>query len=144
MRVWSMVLAGLAGLYGAAGVGLAAVGAHAGAGPNVTTAAYFLLIHAAAVIGACALVGSGGGKTVLVAASLWAFGAFLFSGELALHALTGMSPAPLAAPTGGLAMIAGWLLAGVGLPSLVGACLAGRAPGGAQRRVQRGETPPEG
>ena len=102
MRVWSMVLAALAGLYGAAGVVLAAVGAHAGAGagPNVTTAAYFLLLHAAALVGACGLAGPRDGHALRLAATLWALGAFLFSGELAVHALTGRSPAPIAAPLG--------------------------------------------
>ena len=130
MRVWSMVLAALAGLYGAMGVVLAALGAHAGAGPNVTTAADFLLFHAAALVGACACVDARGGRAVLLAASLWALGAFLFSGELALHALAGVSPIPLAAPTGGLVLIAGWLLAAAALPLAVGARLAGRLPRG--------------
>ena len=128
MRVWSMVLGAVAGLYGAMGVVLAALGAHAGAGPNVTTAADFLLFHAAALVGACAWVEARTGAAVLLAASLWALGAFLFSGELALHALTGVSPMPLAAPTGGLVLIAGWLLAAVVLPLSIGARLAGRRP----------------
>ena len=128
MRVWSMVLAAVAGVYGAAGVVLAAVGAHAGAGPNVTTAAYFLLFHAAALVGACALAGPRAGASVLLAASLWALGALLFSGDLALRALAGASPFPLAAPTGGLVMIAGWLLAAVALPRAVGARGEGRSP----------------
>ncbi len=128
MRVWAMVLAAVAGLYGAAGVALAAVGAHAGVGPNVTTAAYFLLFHAAALVGATGSVGPRAGKAVLLAASLWALGAFLFSGELALHALTGRSAVPFAAPTGGVVMIAGWLIASVALPRLTGALIGSRTP----------------
>ena len=126
MRVWAMVLAAVAGLYGAVGVGLAAVGAHAGVGPNVTTAAYFLLFHAAALVGAAGAVGPRAGKAVLFAASSWALGAFLFSGELALHALTGVSAVPFAAPTGGVVMIVGWLIASVALPRSIGAMIGSR------------------
>ncbi len=127
MRAWSMVLAAVAGLYGAAGVVLAAVGAHAGAGPNVTTAADFLLFHAAALVGATAHAGPRGGRGVLLAASAWALGAFLFSGELALHALAGVSPLPLAAPTGGVVLIVGWLIAAIALPRATGVAADGRA-----------------
>ncbi len=119
MRAWSMVLAALAGLYGAAGVVLAAAGAHLAAGPTVTTAAYFLLFHAAALIAVCASVPGGrrrAATAVLIAASLWAVGVFLFSGDLALHALTGKTPVRQAAPAGGILLIAGWLVAAVALP----------------------------
>ena len=136
MRVWSMVLAASSGFYGAAGVTLAAIGAHAGAGPNVTTAAYFLLFHAAALVGACALAASRAGKAVLLAASLWVIGTLLFSGELALHALAGVSPVPFAAPTGGVVMIVGWLVASVALPLSTSARVDGRA--------SREGTPPPG
>ena len=116
MQIWSMALAGLAGLYGAAGVALAALGAHRSGNPNVTTAAYFLLFHAAALVAFCALACHAVSKGLLLAASLIALGVISFSGELAIHALTGMAPVPVAAPLGGSAMIAGWLLAAVMLP----------------------------
>lgn len=112
MRGWSMALAAAAGLYGAAGVGLMAAGAHK-AGPLATTAGSFLLFHAAAIL---ALMALDGGRGVRIAATLIATGALLFSGELALHALTGVQPLPLAAPTGGMLMIAGWLFAAVAAP----------------------------
>lgn len=120
MRVWSMGLAALAGLFGAAGVGLAAVGAHRAESPLVTTAAYFLLFHAAAIVPLCAFARPRGDRALLVAASLIALGVFLFSGELALHALAGLTPLPIAAPTGGILMIAGWLTAAVAMPTALG------------------------
>jgi uncharacterized membrane protein YgdD (TMEM256/DUF423 family) len=116
MRIWSMVLAGLAGLFGAAGVALAAIGAHRSGNPSVTTAADFLLFHAAALVGFSALTAQASSKGLLVAASIIALGVILFSGELAIHALTGVAALPMAAPTGGTAMIVGWLLASVMLP----------------------------
>ncbi len=116
MRGWTMALAALAGLYGAAGIALAAAGAHVRASPLVTTAADLLLIHAAAIVALCAVARADGGRAVRSAASLIALGVLLFSGELALHGLAGLQPWPLAAPTGGLLMIAGWLMAAVAMP----------------------------
>ena len=48
----SRYLAVLAGLHGLCGVAFAAIGAHAPAGPVVTTGATMQLIHAAAALGA--------------------------------------------------------------------------------------------
>jgi uncharacterized membrane protein YgdD (TMEM256/DUF423 family) len=105
---------------GAAGVALAAVGAHRSGNPNVTTAAYFLLLHAAAIIALGARAPSRGRGALLAAASLLALGAVLFSGELAVHALAEITVLPLAAPTGGLLMILGWLVAALALPASSG------------------------
>ena len=116
MRSSWRVLAALAGLLGAAGVALAALGAHRSGSPLVTTAAYFLLFHAAAITSLCAFAQAEGNHAILAAAVLIAFGVVLFSGELALHGLTGSTPLALAAPTGGLLMIAGWLVAAVAMP----------------------------
>ncbi len=121
MRGWSMCLSALAGLMGASGVGLAAAGAHRSGNPNVTTAAYFLLFHAAAIIALCTRTPSAGTRAILVAASLLTLGAILFSGELAVHALADIAPLPLAAPVGGMLMILGWLVAAIALPIAVGA-----------------------
>jgi uncharacterized membrane protein YgdD (TMEM256/DUF423 family) len=120
MRVWSRALGAIAGLMGAAGVALAAVGAHRSGNPNVTTAAYFLLLHAAAIIALGARSPSRGWGALLAAASLLALGAVLFSGELAVHALAEITVLPLAAPTGGLLMILGWLVAALALPASSG------------------------
>ena len=53
MRPAGRVLLALAGLTGAAGVALAAAGAHMG-GDNLATASVFLLVHAAAAAGLAA------------------------------------------------------------------------------------------
>ncbi len=117
MRGWWMGLTATAGLMGAAGVALAAVGAHRSGNPNVTTAAYFLLLHATAVTALCARAPAAGRRSVLAAASLLTLGAVLFSGELALHALGDVAVLPYAAPTGGMLMILGWLAAAVAVPA---------------------------
>ena len=107
MAFWSSALLFLAGLAGACGVALSAYAAHADGGANLTTAATFLLIHAAAVAGL-----SAGGTTrrgLLQAATLLVLGVVLFSGDITLRSLTGVSPMRMAAPTGGMMLIAGWL-----------------------------------
>ena len=77
----------LAGLMGAGGVALAAADAHAAPGAGLAGAAYMLLFHAAALLG----------------------GAALFSGDVALRAFAGHRLFPMAAPTGGVILIAAWL-----------------------------------
>ena len=118
MRVWIIIVSALAGLYGAAGVALAAAGAHLGGnGALATTAAYFLLFHAAALVGLCtAAAGSRRAMPLMTAASLIALGILLFSGHLALHALADHVPLPIAAPIGGSLAILGWLVAAIALP----------------------------
>ncbi len=120
MRIWMMGLAVLAGLFGAAGVGLAAAGAHVSGGSTVTTAANFLLFHAAALVGFCGLATSRRSRGVLLAASIVALGTMLFSGELALHTLAGVDLLQSAAPIGGTLMILGWLVAAFTLPIALG------------------------
>ena len=43
------------------------------------------------------------------AATLMLIGAILFSGDISLRTLTGASPMRMAAPTGGVMLIVGWL-----------------------------------
>ena len=100
-----------AALYGAAGVVLLAAGSHA-AGGLATMAGQVLLLHAPVLLGgALALkllvINRGFGRIALL---LIALGVALFSGDLALRAFTGYRLFPFAAPTGGSAMIAGWLM----------------------------------
>ena len=102
---------------GAAGVMIAAAGAHGGGGDLSRTAAEFLLIHAGVVVAVTAAARSvfhAGGWIVLVAASVLAAGTIAFSADLAILALLTARPFPAAAPIGGLGMVAGWLLIGVG------------------------------
>jgi len=107
MAFWSSALLFLAGLAGACGVALSAYAAHADGGANLSTAATFLLIHAAAVAGLC--VNWTSRRGLLQAASLLMIGAILFCGDVSLRSLTGSSPMRMAAPTGGVMLIVGWL-----------------------------------
>lgn len=117
MRPWIGIVASLGALYGAAGVALLAAGAHMAAGGLATTAADFLLFHAATLVGLCAAASRARRAVPLMgAASLITLGTLMFSGHLALHALFGRVPLPLAAPIGGSLTIAGWLVATLGLP----------------------------
>jgi uncharacterized membrane protein YgdD (TMEM256/DUF423 family) len=117
MRLWIMGLGAIAGLFGAAGVALAAAGAHLAGGAVVTTAADFLLFHAGALVAlslAAGLLPRSG--LLCVAASAIALGTTLFSGDLAIRGLAGATPVRLAAPTGGMLLIAGWLVATAAIP----------------------------
>jgi uncharacterized membrane protein YgdD (TMEM256/DUF423 family) len=112
----------LAGLMGAGGVVLAAVDAHAALGAGLAGAAYMLLFHAAAVVGGAALHAQGVLSRPLLLAVLiaWIVGAALFSGDVALRAFAGHRLFPMAAPTGGVILIAAWLaLAAVALAALL-------------------------
>ncbi|MFZ2069278.1 MAG: DUF423 domain-containing protein [Xanthobacteraceae bacterium] len=105
------ILLFLAGLMGAAGIMLAAAGAHAAPGAGLDSAAYILLFHGTAIIGATALVQQGvlwRPLTVLVLAA-WVAGAVLFSGDIALRAFAGHRLFPMAAPSGGIILILAWL-----------------------------------
>src|SRR5215472_19199531 len=85
--VTATILIALAGLIGAAGIALAAAGAHAAPGAGLDGAAYMLLFHAAAVLGGTALVQQGAvwRPLALVVLAAWIVGATLFSGDIALR-----------------------------------------------------------
>jgi uncharacterized membrane protein YgdD (TMEM256/DUF423 family) len=102
----------VAGLMGAGGIMLAAAGAHAAPGAGLDSAASMLLFHALAVAATAALVAQGMLWRPLAMASLlaWILGALLFSGDLTLRAFTGHRLFVMAAPSGGVILIAGWLL----------------------------------
>ena len=108
---WPLAFVAAAGLMGAAGVGVGAAAAHGGGNDLARTASEFLLLHAAAVVaGSGVALAVGRTSSLFVAAlGLLAVGAVLFGGELALAGLAAWRPLPLAAPTGGLVMSAGWL-----------------------------------
>lgn len=97
---------------GAGGIGLAAAGAHAAPGSGLDSAAYMLLFHAAAVIGASALVQQGTvwRPLALAAIAAWIVGSILFAGDLALRAFAGHRLFVMAAPSGGIILIVGWLV----------------------------------
>src|ERR1700684_4125328 len=101
----------LAGLMGAAGIGLAAASAHAAPGAGLDSAAYMLLFHAAALVGGAALMQPGVLRPPLrfIVLAAWIVGAGLFSGDIAMRAFAGHRLFPFAAPSGGMIMIAAWL-----------------------------------
>jgi len=101
----------LAGLMGAGGIVLAALGAHAAPNAGLDGAAYMLLFHAAAILGGAAVVQQGLLWRPLMLAVLiaWIAGAALFSGDVALRAFAGHRLFAFAAPTGGIILIFAWL-----------------------------------
>ena len=113
------ILIALAGLMGAAGVVLAAAGAHGRPGAGLDSAGYLLLIHAAAVIAGAAALRSGLMLRPLGLIVLWGFvaGAGLFAADVAARAYLGHRLFPFAAPAGGSLLILAWL-------ALVAAALA--------------------
>jgi uncharacterized membrane protein YgdD (TMEM256/DUF423 family) len=106
-----MILVALAGLMGAAGIALAAAGAHAAPGAGLDGAAYMLLFHAAAVIGGAALIQQSvlWRPLALIVLGAWILGAALFSSDIAMRAFAGHRLFPFAAPSGGMVLIAAWL-----------------------------------
>ena len=107
-------LAVLAAFFGAAGVMLQAAGTHL-ASPFATTAGQFLLFHAPVLLAVPLLVRGAllAPRLGLVAGWALALGVLLFSGDLSWRAFRGDALFPMAAPTGGTLMIAGWLLLAV-------------------------------
>lgn len=112
MTAFRRFLVLLAGLYGAAGVALAAAAAHVDVNQSLAIAAQFAMIGAAALAGIAALgVATGRGWSFAdIAGGILALGTLLFSGALAARVLLDTSIFPMAAPTGGTMLIAGWLV----------------------------------
>ena len=106
------LLAVLAALMGASGVALAAASTHAGGGELGRTAAEFLVLHAAALMGVTAATRKTSprrARGLLLAGSALAVGTLLFAGDLTKLAFTGSRLFPFAAPTGGSLMILSWI-----------------------------------
>ncbi|MBB4006494.1 DUF423 domain-containing protein [Allorhizobium taibaishanense] len=99
----------LSGLFGASGVGLAAAAAHVtGAGNLLGPASSIALAHAPALL-ALYLAGEKV-RTATLSGLVIGLGVLLFAGDLAVKQWTGQSLFPMAAPTGGIAMMVGWAL----------------------------------
>ena len=101
----------LASLMGAAGIVLAAAGAHAAPGAGLGNAAQMLLFHAVAALAATALIDAGrlwrpAGVLALVG---WIIGVSLFSGDISARAFLAHRLFPMAAPAGGMILIGAWL-----------------------------------
>ena len=102
----------VSGLFGAAGIALAAAGAHAAPRAGLDSAANILLFHAVAILGGTALLLQGmlSRPLALIALAAWALGTILFSADIALRVFVGQRLFPMAAPTGGTILILGWLV----------------------------------
>ena len=114
MSLSARILIVLAALSGLVGVGLSAAAAHVTSG-NLATAAQFLLFHAPALLALVALIGAGLLHPTLAQAAGYAMvlGLVLFCGDLSRRAFSGVPLAPMAAPTGGILLMLGWLLVGL-------------------------------
>jgi uncharacterized membrane protein YgdD (TMEM256/DUF423 family) len=116
MRRFLFTLAALAGLLGATGLAAAAAAAHLGGGQLLDRAATFLMIHSVAVLGIAALGQRAGRRPAYIFGSaglLLIGGMVLFCGDLATRVLASRPLFPMAAPSGGILLIAGWLAAGL-------------------------------
>jgi uncharacterized membrane protein YgdD (TMEM256/DUF423 family) len=109
------ILVVLAGVMGADGVILAALSAHQPDATVLASASSMLLFHATAVLGAVALIERGviHARIGVAAACGLIVGTALFSGAVTMRHYTGHSLFPMAAPTGGMLLIASWLAVAV-------------------------------
>jgi uncharacterized membrane protein YgdD (TMEM256/DUF423 family) len=107
--VWGV----MAALLGLSAVALGAVAAHAVADPSAAQAleraAIYQLIHAGVLLYATGLTGT----PALLARSLLLSGIVLFCGSIELKYLFSVAGATAVAPTGGVALMLGWLLLGI-------------------------------
>ena len=101
-----------AALAGALGVGLSAMAAHLADGHLLAPAATMLLVHAPALL-ALALW-QGRLRLAVPATLVLLLGMILFSADLGYRTMFGSGMFPMAAPTGGVLMILGWILVGTG------------------------------
>jgi len=107
--VWGLTAA----LLGLTAVALGAVAAHAVANPQAAQAleraSLYQLIHALVLLYAAGLPG----KAALLARSLLLAGIVLFCGSIELKYLFSITQAAAVAPTGGVALMLGWLMLGI-------------------------------
>lgn len=109
------ILAAFAFLAGLLGVATSAAAAHIAGADSLKTAAQFLLFHAPAILAVLALSAAGVARPPLarISAGLLVIGLCLFCGDLVLRALASRPLFPMAAPSGGFALMAGWLTGAV-------------------------------
>lgn len=105
-------LTALAAIIGAAGVALAAAASHAGGEALLRPASMICLSHAPAILALMALHGRL--RLAVMSAGLLSLGSLLFAGDLVARHFIGSGLFPMAAPTGGMTLITGWLAAAVG------------------------------
>ncbi|MCJ8519714.1 uncharacterized membrane protein YgdD (TMEM256/DUF423 family) [Pseudorhizobium tarimense] len=107
----------LSGIFGAAGVALAAAASHGGDARLLGSASTMCLVHAPALL--ALHLGHRQFKTATMAALVIGLGTFVFAGDLLMRHFGGSGLFPMAAPIGGTTMILGWIVVAVGalLPS---------------------------
>lgn len=102
----------LSGIFGTAGVALAAAASHGGDARLLGTASMMCLVHAPALV---ALYAVGRRvRTATLAALVIGLGTLVFAGDLLARHFLGSGLFPMAAPTGGTTMILGWLIVAAG------------------------------
>ncbi|OWV82891.1 hypothetical protein ATY81_13670 [Rhizobium sp. R72] len=103
----------VAGLFGFAGVALAAAAAHGGGDAHlVASASAMCLAHAPALLALA--IGAEKLRTAWLAGILIGVGTILFAGDLVALRYAGSGLFPTAAPTGGFAIMFGWLAIAAG------------------------------
>jgi uncharacterized membrane protein YgdD (TMEM256/DUF423 family) len=109
------ILLVVAGLMGAAGITLSAIGTHAYPGAGLDAAGQILLFHAAAVLGVAAALDRGLLSRTVGVPAAWGLvvGSLLFAGDVSLPIYAGVGLFPDAAPAGGVILIASWIAAAV-------------------------------
>ncbi|MPZ59056.1 MAG: DUF423 domain-containing protein [Rhizobiales bacterium] len=109
------ILLVIAGLMGAAGITLSAVGTHAYPGAGLESAGQILLFHAAAIMAMVAAIDRGLlSRTFGVAgAAGLVLGSLLFAGDISLPIYAGVGLFPKAAPAGGVILIVSWIATAV-------------------------------
>ncbi|MCJ2110568.1 DUF423 domain-containing protein [Methylobacterium sp. E-025] len=115
LAVQDRALVALACLAGGLGVAASAAAAHIPGADSLKTAAQFLLFHAPAILALAGLAAAGLTHAIATRIAAWALvlGLALFSGDLALRALAGQPLFPMAAPSGGILLMAGWTLGAI-------------------------------
>jgi uncharacterized membrane protein YgdD (TMEM256/DUF423 family) len=108
----SRALIVIAALMGAAGIVLAALGAHGSEYTRLATASSMLLFHSPVILAVVLLVDRKWVQRHLAVAGGigFALGGILFATDLALRDLAGHALLPMAAPSGGTILIASWAL----------------------------------
>lgn len=102
----------LAGLLGCAGVALAAAATHGGDAHFFGAASTMCLAHAPALLALYA--GYDRIRTAPAAGPILGLGTLLFAGDLVYRHFHDTGLFPMAAPIGGLAMMAGWIAVAIG------------------------------
>ncbi|MCO6185348.1 DUF423 domain-containing protein [Rhizobium sp. L1K21] len=109
---WQRLFILFSGLFGLAGVALAAAASHMGDERLLGGASTMCLAHAPALL-ALALAYDKL-KTAAPAGVLLLAGTLLFAGDLVNRHVVGTGFFPMSAPTGGFLMMGGWLVVAIG------------------------------